>query len=180
MKRILFLVIPVIIALTLIACDGQNSQLSSSESAQTSRSYVKNTNPTYQKDTNNIIIIGIENETDYSNIRASTEREKYNISEVSIRCTITNYNAGRGFYFYPFPFIEKLQEKKWVRLDYQPFGLNNLVSWAYCAIEGNKTKPNSTMLTFSPQYLLDSYTQGSYRLVIFVGDKIIYAPFIVE
>jgi hypothetical protein len=180
MNAILLPIVLLLAAIMLMSCNGPVSSAPSIQNNQNNATHVKNTNPSYQQDNNAVPMRGVINETDYSNIKAYTEQDKYALDVKSIRCIITNENVGKGFYFFPAPFIEKLLENKWVRLDYQPAELSNLVSWAYCAVEGNTTKPNSTMLTFVPQYLTDGITRGSYRLVIFVGDKTIYAPFVVE
>lgn len=123
------------------------------------------------------IMLGCENETDYSNITAVTEFSEYGRETEKIICTVTDYNVGKGFYIFLVPYIDVFQDGEWKRLNYRPQELYYENIWAYCCIEGNTTKPNSTNIVFVAEDLKDDFCAGDYRLVVFVGDRKTYAPF---
>lgn len=49
--------------------------------------------------------------------------------------------------------------------------------WYLCYIEGNTTKPNSFRVKLMFDRLAEPITSGTYRMVVFVCDKRVYANF---
>lgn len=137
-----------------------------------------NTNP----DTINIdfskpfLGLDIDPDLSHDNIVAITDKESYPLNIDKISCVIKNNNVGKGFYSYEVPFIEQYKDGTWKRLSYQPPNLQTS-RWLFFGEEGNKTKSNEGNLYFFPKYVQNELTSGKYRLVIFVGNNIIYAPF---
>lgn len=170
-KKIVILLFIIITVYYLTSCSGVSAHSSSD---------VVLTDPAFTEPDDNLPGLGVEDENDYSNIAAYTEFTEYTKDVESIKCTIIDNNPGKGFYFFPIPFIEHLTADKWIRLRYEPIDLDYESRWAYCAIEGNTTKPNSTLVIFFPKYLVNELVMGKYRLVVFVSDQIVYAPFIIK
>ena len=121
--------------------------------------------------------IGFEAEKDYSNIIAFTEFETYTSDFEMINIIIKNKNPGKGFYFYMIPFLEKMEDGEWIRLNYYTSILSNESNLAFCGIEGDKTSQFSTRTAILSDFLSDKPSTGDYRAVVFVGARIIYAPF---
>jgi len=121
--------------------------------------------------------IGFEAEKDYSNIIAFTEFETYTPDFELINITVKNENPGKGFYFYMIPFLEKMEDGEWIRLNYDTPLLSNESNWGFCGIEGDKTSQFSTRTAILSDFLIDKPSTGDYRAVVFVGATIIYAPF---
>lgn len=120
--------------------------------------------------------IDVQNELEYDNMSVSLEKKSYSVDEI-IRCTITNGNVGKGFFYYYVPFIEYYNNEEWVRLSYYPPETQYDEQWYFCAIEGNDNKENSTVIMFDPQYVSETLKEGRYRLVIFMGQNKYYAEF---
>jgi hypothetical protein len=118
----------------------------------------------------------VDLERDYSNIEAFTEFAEYNAKVKEIYITIRDSNPAKGFYFLMVPFIEKKADDNWIRLNYQEPALG-YQTWFLCAIQGNHDKPNETRTVFRSEYLRDKFTAGEYRMVVFVGNLKVYAPF---
>ncbi len=121
--------------------------------------------------------IDVETEQDYSNIIAFTEFETYTPDFEEINITVKNENQGKGFYLYMIPFLEKLEDGEWIRLEYDMSLLTNESNWGFCGIEGDKTAQFSTQISILSDFLIDKPSTGDYRAVVFVGATIIYAPF---
>jgi hypothetical protein len=121
--------------------------------------------------------IGIEADTSYDNIVATTENAHYALGTEEIICVVRNNNVGKGFYVYDVPFLEMSCDGEWVRLSYQPPQIE-VAQWSFCGIENNATEPTSRNLTFSPQYVENALAYGNYRLVVFTAQKTLYVPFV--
>ena len=117
------------------------------------------------------------------NIICYTENEQYHSYVEKIVVTIKNQNPGKGFYYYAIPYIEKNIDGEWVRLNYNEKAQERFSVerewWEFCGIQGDDTIPYSTNNVFFPNDLEENLTIGEYRIVIFVGKEIIYAPFTV-
>ncbi|MDD3251346.1 MAG: hypothetical protein PHV18_02165 [Lachnospiraceae bacterium] len=122
--------------------------------------------------------LDFEMETDYSNIMVKTELSVYPKGTEKIVYTITNNNAGKGFYYFSIPYIEYYDKDEWVRLAYYPPDYYQEIGrWDICGIEGNKEIPYSCNGVFYPQSILNGIEDGTCRLVIFAGNNEIYAEF---
>ncbi len=119
----------------------------------------------------------VENETDYSNVVIYPEFESYAKDTTKIELTLTDNHIGKGFYFYPIPFIDKKQNGKWVSIAYDDPSANYESTWHYCAIENNRSKSNSTIITVLAEYLDGGFSTGEYRVTVYVGDKKVYTTF---
>ena len=117
-------------------------------------------------------------ETDYSNISAVIGKDVYTSADTFAYCDISDNNIGKAFYYYSQPYLEKLVNGKWVNvpLKQQEYALE-YGEWYLCYIEGNTTKPNSSRVKLMFNQLAETITSGAYRMVVFVGDKRVYATF---
>lgn len=118
---------------------------------------------------------------DYANIICRTEFESYTADTEFIEINIQNQNAGKGFWFYGIPHLERLENGEWVRLNYYDIHYRNGIEerWWYCGVENRPDMQFSTRIRLTSEYLLDEFTEGEYRAVIYVGNEKIYAPFTV-
>ncbi len=174
MKRLLCL-LALLIPIFGVSC--QQAAISSQTAQSTP---VENTNPDTSR-LDSLLIhteLNIQTETDYGNIAAFTEHESYPLAVEIIFCTVRNNNPGKGFYRFDVPFVERLQDGAWVRLDYQPPGIQ-YSNWVFCGKESKKSESQEAFLYFLPRYLQSKWTTGEYRLVVFAGKNTIYAPFAV-
>ena len=169
-KKIVLICVSMFCAVIIVACSSSDKNGDNSE-------YPAVTEPEFAggNDWNEEFDCGIE--TDCTNIVAVTEFEQYSTDVERINCTVTNNNIGNGFYIYDIPFIERLQNDKWVRVDFWTDALMYENNWGFCYIKDNTTKPNSTRVVFLTEYLLEDFCPGEYRLVVFVGCGKVYAPF---
>lgn len=119
-----------------------------------------------------------EMETDYSNITVTIEHDSYPLDTERINTTITNTNVAKGFTFYDFPLLEFYQDGEWVRLSYYPNDYYSEISkWPVCGLVNNTTDCYSTVITFLPRYVQEDLIPGQYRLVYFVGPRVLYQEF---
>lgn len=138
------------------------------------RDYVV-TEPDY---TGYVTFAGEEWESDYSNITAEILKETYTPEDDRASCDVTDNNPGKMFYIHQLTYLERLDGDTWVNIPYE----NKSVymqegGWAVCWIEGNYDKPNKTRASVCFDMLSEPMRTGSYRLVVFVGDTKLYAPF---
>lgn len=120
-----------------------------------------------------------ENETDYSAIAAEAEFPEYSRDTETVKVTVTDQNAGKSFYVFHTPFLEVFRDGEWKRLNYRPPELSEEGSWLYCCVDPKSEKSSGIEFVFKKEFLKDDFDAGDYRLVIFVGDRKIYAPFTV-
>lgn len=125
--------------------------------------------------------IGITPEQDYSNIICYTENEQYHSDVDKIVVTIENQNPGKGFYIYAIPYVEKYSDGEWESLFYNEKAQEKFLFernwWEFCGVQGDDTIPYRTKITVCPNDFEEKFTKGEYRITIFVGKEIIYAPF---
>lgn len=133
-------------------------------------------------------------EQNYDNIEAFTEQSAYPVDFDKIVCTVRNNNSGKAFYVWRRGFIEKEDDGDWVRLvrlgeelDSEWF-LVGYSDWVSAQINPNyePPPPDCAIVTVPRTYLYggertshyaEPFTPGSYRIVIYVGREIVYAPF---
>ena len=165
MKKIYIVVLLIVIAFLIVSCSttSENSTPTNPDMSQFENGY-------------HDYGIGFEAEKDYSNIIAFTEFEKYTTDFEMINIIIKNENPGKGFYFYMIPFLEKMDDGEWIRLNYDTSVLSDESNMAFCGIEGDKTSQFSTRTAIVSDFLIDKPSTGDYRAVVFVGARIIYAP----
>jgi len=165
MKKINKVVLLIVIPFFIVACS-------------ISSEYVTPTDPDVSGFDNGYQDFGIDVETeqDYSRIIAYTEFESYTTDFELINIIIKNENPGKGFYFYMMPYLEKMEEGEWIRLEYDVSKRTYESNWAFCGIEGDKTSQYSTRIAIATDYLRDEPTPGDYRVVLFVGARTLYVP----
>lgn len=182
-------VLSVLTALTMLTgCESISGDRNEQTSAQTADPYAPRgdypafTDPVRGQDMRNMNDIAPEDE-DYGNIVCWANLESYPKDTKSIHVTIENKNPGKGFYFYMLPNLERLEDGEWVRLNYYASdyrgGALPESKWSYCA---DTESPGSNFLagvTIYTDYIMDDFTAGDYRAVVYAGDKILYAPFTV-
>ena len=133
-------------------------------------------------------------EQEYDNIEAFTEQSVYPVDFDEIVCIVRNNNSGKAFYVWERGFIEKAVNGEWIRLerlaerpDMQWF----IVGWtgqinAEFSPDYEPPPPDCAIVTVPRTYLLGSeiishyaepFTPGAYRIAIYVGREIVYAPF---
>lgn len=120
--------------------------------------------------------LNIEEETNYDNLVVKTSESTYKVSDDIVTGVITNNDPGKGFYYYEIPFIEKNINGEWVRFLNKSNRLDVAV-WLFCGIEGNNDKPNSCNITTKFSDYEPKIDEGSYRLVVFTAEKVLYAEF---
>lgn len=139
--------------------------------------YEANTDPDLQE-INSAVSLDFEMEDAYDNLFAETELLTYPRDAEKIFYTIENRNTGKGFFYFSVPFIEYKDNGSWVRLAYYPPDYNEEGGrWYVCGVEGNRDISYSCRGVFYPEYVLNEIEEGEYRLVLFVGDRKIYAEF---
>lgn len=121
--------------------------------------------------------INAENETDYSNMVAETEKAIYSKNDSSIKIKVTDLNIGKGFYLYSTPCIQKYQKNKWVNVEYSN---EDISQWLFIAEEGNASKSNFTYLYISLNNIENDLTSGNYRAIVFTKEKTLFSEFSVE
>lgn len=179
MKKFFCCIIIILSMFTMMACQQTNiKRYTDNTNPEPIKNAVENTGVDSDPDINASVdsAAGIGLETDYSNVVASTELESYPFNTNRIVVCVRNMNIGKGFYLYSVPFVEQYKDSEWIRLDYQPPELGTFHQ-CLCALESNTTKPQETYLDFKPKYVTSKLEPGDYRLVVFAGDKVIYAPF---
>ena len=135
------------------------------------------TEPIYNNGFDDNIISGVNIENDYTNFNVYTDKEIYSDQDEFIDCIVENNNVGKAFYFYTIPFVEKQENDDWINVVYKNSRLLYESNWALCYIENNTTIPNSTIVRLPVEYIKDKLVTGRYRLVVFVGNSKVYAPF---
>lgn len=119
----------------------------------------------------------IENETDYSNITATTEYDTYDPNVERIRIKVTDNNPGKGFHVYNDPVLQKKEGDKWITIGSSYPGVPG---WIFVAQENRADEPNSTYIVYLTKYSDRELTAGDYRLVVFLIDRMLYADFVIE
>ncbi len=130
--------------------------------------------PTFDNSINIHSVVGIENETDYDNIKAIAEQECFNKDINKIRIKIINNNVGKGFYMYSIPSIQIMKNKVWQNVEY-----NNpdIPQWLFIGEEGNHSMPNYTYCYINSENIKGGLKTGEYRIAIFAPDNVIYSYF---
>ncbi len=150
------------------------------KNAQENDSYTEPTFDLSLKSKDHYFIENVENETDYSNIILYPEFQEYTEDAEEISFILVNNNIAKGFYFCPTPFIDKKQNNKWVRIEYNDPSINYENKWYYCAIKNNISVPNSTIITILSEFLDGGFSEGEYKVTVFVGDKKVFTTFKVK
>lgn len=132
--------------------------------------------PITEKERSMHVILGMSEDTDYTNIHADSKEAEYTLDTEYVTCVLTNENVGKGFYYYSVPFIEAEKDGEWVRL------LNDsedvqYAQWAFCGREGNTTEPNSCAVKTALSDITPEMTAGKYRFVVFTAENTLYAEF---
>ncbi len=112
---------------------------------------------------------------DSKNLVANIENEKFFLGNSIISVSLANENEGIGFYFYGVPAVEKKIDDKWIRLSYKESDPSR-EQWCVCALENSPDVCFSTTLSVDTDNIND-FTEGSYRMVVFLTDRNIYVPF---
>ena len=164
----------------LSACTTDKKELNVEEDTFSVQTENGNNNPP-ECPTNLHVLMGINVSTD--SVIAYSRKECYSSSDIELECIVENEKAGDGFYVYDVPYIERLENNVWVRLYNHTQKLDgnlDAARWKLCAVDGNTTEKNSTVLTILSDEMEPALTAGEYRFVVFLSDKILYAPFIIN
>lgn len=132
------------------------------------------TRPEFLDDTNIHSGLDIESETDYSNITAATEQPTYDKTVDEIKVNIQNNTVGKGFYVHSNCYVEKKEGEKWIEVHHE---YRTVAEWMFAGVEGNTDEPNRTVLMVRTEYLEDKLEPGDYRVVVYLKDRAIFAPF---
>ena len=133
-------------------------------------------------------------EREYDNIEAWTEQSVYPVDFDKITCTVRNNNSGKAFYVWQRGFIEKAVDGEWIRLERlgEVHDMNwFLVGWTEQVFAEDDPgyeppPPDCAIVTVPRTYMssgevsslyADSFTPGAYRIALYVGREIVYAPF---
>ncbi len=144
--------------------------------------YIPNTDPVPWEgllDDTTSEMLGINNETEYTQIVVEPVKEVYSLSEdKAFSCNIINNHIGHGFYIYGAVYIDKLIDNEWVRQcnKYAVDSAHHL-QWLYIGVEGNVDGVNSTRDGIAVKDILPAVTPGRYRLVVFLPTGAQYAEF---
>lgn len=174
-----------LLALVCIAviggCSKEDPNLSKNEE---SSPYVPNTDPVpiENPDQSFSDMLGIYNETEYTQITVQSTKSVYSLKDDKvIACDVSNQNIGHGFYVYAVPYIERLDDGKWIR-QCNKYATDEQfhLQWTYCGVENNKEGINSTRLSIAYDDISPKVTPGHYRLVVFTPKNIHYAEFEIQ
>ncbi len=163
-----FAILLLILPLLLVSC---------SENSRVEQVYSEPIFDVSLKSKDHLFLENVENETDYSNIIIYSDCQAYPNDATEIALVLTDNNIGKGFYFYPIPFIEKKQNGEWIRIAYRDPSANYESTWHYCAIENNTAQSNSTIVTLLAEYLEGGFSTGEYKVTVYVGDKKVSTTF---
>jgi len=147
-KKCIFLLLFAVLCFVMFqACDAEQKDVIGT--AQNGEQYIPNVDPKPLEKNDDTFsnMLGIYNETEYSEIVVKSVKDVYSLSSDSVfSCTISNNNAGYGFYIYEALYIDKLIDGEWVRQcnKYAVDAAYHL-QWVYIGIEGNTTGINSTI-----------------------------------
>ena len=182
MKRIFLLLFTVLCIIVLQACNAEPKD--AVVTAQNGEQYVPNADPKPLEKIDETFsnMLGIYNETEYSEIVVKSVKDVYSLSSDSaFSCTISNNNAGYGFYMYEVLYIDKLIDGEWIRQcnKYAVDAAYHL-QWVYIGIEGNTEGINSTTDGIAVNDIFPGVTPGRYRLVVFTPKNTHYAEFEVQ
>lgn len=122
--------------------------------------------------------LGVEPETDYSNIIAFTEFDEYDSQTEKILFFARNNNPGKGFWFSFTNQLERFEDGDWIQ---QKFIKGPMPPWDWgfnFAMTPDGFVESEEMLNTS--FLVDDLISGKYRIVVFVGDDTLYAEFTLQ
>lgn len=119
-------------------------------------------------------------ETEYDMVQVTIESDVYPLNFEDIYCTVTNYIPGNVFYVWKAPFVDYYDGEKWIEL-LRTFasdldGEGESFSWEACGLE-EEDRPYSITLRLSSLHINSDLRSGLYRVVVYVGDRKVYAPF---
>ncbi len=118
----------------------------------------------------------IEFDTSGENINISEIKRTYSLEDEYVSAELVCNKVGVGFYFYGLPAIEKEENGVWVRLAYKNSDPAR-EQWCICAVEDAESINFSTNVNVRFDSLCDNLSEGNYRMVVFLTDRIIYMPF---
>lgn len=125
-------------------------------------------------------MLGIAVDETYDNISAVSLESVYRTDATELICELKNANLGKGFYFFPLPFLEKYENDDWKQLYngdpsiYYQYG----DGYALCGAADHVTdKEFSTRVKIQTENLTPGLTEGHYRFKIYTAKNILYAEF---
>ena len=126
-------------------------------------------------------VLHIDVDEKYDNIAAAALQESYSSETSEIVCELKNQNVGKGFYYFPIPFLEKYEDGNWTEIyngdsaaKYQYGDGYALCGYAdYVADD----KEFSTQLKIETKNLSPDLHAGHYRFKIYTAKSIVYAEF---
>ena len=125
------------------------------------------------------VTLGIVEDETYNNISATSLESVYSTDAKELICELKNSNLGKGFYYFPIPFLEKYKNGNWEQvyngdpsISYQYYDGYALCGLAYFVTD----KEFSTRVTIQTKNLT-GLTEGHYRFKIYTAKNILYAEF---
>ena len=147
-------------------------------SCQNNEEHIELTTPVVDFDMYSSYGLDIEVETDYDNMSVYTEKSVYSLEDEYIKCKVKNNNAGKGFYFYNTPTVQKKVGDNWETLSYDTTGI--LYSrYGFCGVEDDESCYIATIRLYINR-VSPEMNNGDYRIVVFTPVRTFYAEFSIE
>lgn len=117
-------------------------------------------------------------EQDYDNLIAYMEQDVYPTDIDIIVGYIRDTNPGKSFFNWQYALVEKLENGEWVQLNYKNENILRSFGWGYATYDPPRSELQyETKKKYWLKYVVGGVTPGEYRMVIFAGTRILYAPF---
>ncbi|MDR2532219.1 MAG: hypothetical protein LBC82_05185 [Oscillospiraceae bacterium] len=121
--------------------------------------------------------LGVEAESDYSNIVAVTEFNEYDSTVDEIKFFVINNNPNKGFWVSTIIQLERLENNEWVQLQFaEPPTSIDFMQWgfAFAKTSDGLVEHEWKLVT---SYLAEDLIPGNYRIIVFTGGIDLYAIF---
>ena len=126
-------------------------------------------------------VLHIDVDEKYDNIAAAALQESYSSDTSEIACELKNQNVGKGFYYFPIPFLEKYEDGNWIEI----YNGDSAAKYQYgdgyalCGYADHVAddKEFSTQLKIETKNLSPDLHAGHYRFKIYTAKSIVYAEF---
>ena len=137
--------------------------------------------PFNEAETSQWDMLNIDYDESYDNITATALQSTYTTDTTEISCDIRNHNKGKGFFYFPIPFLEKYDNGEWIQIYNADPSLTSQYydGYSLCGIayhEHDDIEFGCRLKIFTKN-LFPSLKEGHYRFKIYTAKNILYAEF---
>lgn len=126
-------------------------------------------------------MLNIDYAESYDNITATALQTTYSSDTTEIVCELKNHNKGKGFFFFPIPFLERFNNGNWEQI----YNADSSIVYQYydgyslCGIAHHEHDDweFGTQLKIQTKNLFPTLKEGHYRFKIYTAKNILYAEF---